>query len=79
MNIRKDFGGALFQNDRKDSERWPDYKGGITINGVEYWLSAWWKEGTQGRPKFLSLSAKPKDDYQSSSPRNANRSDDIDF
>lgn len=77
--MKKDFGGALFSNERKDSDKWPDYKGGITINGIEYWLSAWWKEGTQGRPKFLSLSAKPKDDYQPSAPRGNSHDDDPGF
>jgi len=52
--------GVLFRNDRKESDNHPDYRGQININGREFWLSAWIKTGQKG--KFMSLSAKPKDD-----------------
>ena len=42
---KKDNSGVLFKNDKKESGNQPDYKGNITVNGVEYWLSAWIKEG----------------------------------
>ena len=51
--------GVLFRNDRKESDNHPDYKGSAQIDGVEYWLSAWIKEGQKG--KFMSLSFKAKD------------------
>lgn len=54
--------GVLFKNDRKESENHPDYKGSINVGGVEFWLSAWIKEGQKG--KFMSLSIKPKEDQQ---------------
>ena len=37
--------GAIWREQNKTSERAPDYKGSINIDGVEYWLSGW------GRPK----------------------------
>ena len=52
--------GVLFKNDRKDSDKHPDYQGNINCNGTEFWLSAWIKEGKKG--KFMSLSIKPKDE-----------------
>lgn len=52
--------GALFKNDRKESDNHPDYKGSVNVGGVEYWLSAWIKDGRNG--KFMSLSVKPKDE-----------------
>lgn len=51
--------GVLFKNDRKEQDNHPDYKGSINVGGVEFWLSAWIKEGNKG--KFMSLSIKPKD------------------
>lgn len=52
--------GALFKNDRKEQPNHPDYRGSVNVGGVEYWLSAWIKDGQKG--KFMSLSIKPKDD-----------------
>ncbi len=54
-----DNSGILFKNDDKENERQPDYKGSITVNGAEYWLSAWLKDGTKG--KFMSLAVTPKE------------------
>jgi hypothetical protein len=54
-----DNSGILFRCDNKDSERDRDYRGELTIGGVEYWLSGWIKEGKKG--KFLGLAVKPKD------------------
>ena len=51
--------GVLFKNDRKESDKHPDYKGNINVGGKEFWLSAWIKEGAKG--KFMSLSIQPKE------------------
>ncbi len=52
--------GVLFKNDRKQGANHPDYKGNINIEGTEYWLSAWIKQGKQG--KFMSLAVTKKED-----------------
>ena len=52
--------GALFKNDKKESDSHPDYTGNINFNGVDCWLSGWLKESKDGR-KFFSLSVKEKD------------------
>lgn len=55
--------GLLARNDRKESDRHPDYTGQINVDGVDYWLSGWLKTGKSGRlegQKFFSLSVRPK-------------------
>jgi hypothetical protein len=51
--------GVLFKNDKKDTEKHPDYKGNIMVDGNEYWLSAWIKQGKTG--KFMGLAVSPRD------------------
>jgi hypothetical protein len=61
---QKDNSGSLFKNDRKESDKHPDYKGSIRINGVDYWLSAWIKRSND-KPPFMSLSVQPKEEKRS--------------
>lgn len=51
--------GALFKNDRKTKDTQPGYTGSLNVDGVEYFLDAWVKEGKSG--KFFSVSVKRKD------------------
>ena len=51
--------GVLFRNDRKETEKHPDYKGSINVEGEDRWLSAWLREGKDGK-KYLSISTQAK-------------------
>jgi hypothetical protein len=57
-STKRDFSGALFKAKPSDNPKWPQYEGSCLIDGQEYWLSAWVKEGNAG--KFFSLAFKPK-------------------
>lgn len=51
---------TLNKNDRKEKDTHPDYKGSLNVDGVDYWIDGWIKEGANG--KFISGSLKPKQD-----------------
>lgn len=57
--------GVLFKNQRKQSDRHPDYTGSINVDGVEHFLDAWIKKSGKGET-FMSLSVKRKDKQGSS-------------
>lgn len=50
----RDNSGALFTNDRKQSDRHPDWTGKAMVDGVEYRVSAWKKTSRDGND-FISL------------------------
>jgi hypothetical protein len=50
---------ALFKNDNRRDEKSPEYSGTLNVDGVEYFLNGWVKEGKKGR--FFSGSIKRKE------------------
>lgn len=59
MSENKNNSGALFRNDKRETEKHPEYTGKITIEGVEYYLSAWVNEMRNGQ-KYFAIKATPK-------------------
>ena len=59
--------GALFKNDRKETDKHPDYKGSINVDGVEYWISAWLNESSAGK-KYMGLKVNLKEANNAPAP-----------
>lgn len=73
---QRDNSGALFKNDKRESESHPMYKGQAMIDGTEYWISSWINESKSGT-KYMSLKFNPKEQAQ---PKpQADFDDDIEF
>src|ERR1700745_2426745 len=57
--------GALFRNNKKQTDKQPDYTGSLNVGGVDYWLSGWVKVSQNGT-KFFSVSVQPKEEQSTS-------------
>jgi len=69
---KRDLTWSLFKNEKKTRDTHSDYQGWLVVDGKEYWLNGWIKDGAKG--KFFSGTLKAKDgtkqdDFGSSAPR----------
>jgi uncharacterized protein (DUF736 family) len=55
MQYDNNMSGVLFKNDKKGTDKRPDYRGTAVINGVDLNISAWLKASKKTGDKFLSL------------------------
>ena len=60
MSNTRDNSGALFRNDRKEKDTHADYRGSLTVAGVDYWLDAWLNKDKNGNT-YMGVKVKPKD------------------
>lgn len=70
--------GVLFENQQKRGDNDPDMKGSTEIDGVEYWVAAWWNPHAQkGEYLKTSYTRKESDDRSPQQRNNAyNRGED---
>jgi hypothetical protein len=58
---QKDNSGALFTNKRREKDTHPHYTGQATIDGKDYWLSAWVNKSKKDGASYMSVAFKLKD------------------
>jgi hypothetical protein len=61
--------GIISKNERKTETKHPDISGQANVDGTDYWVSGWLKEGSRG--KFYSLQFKLKEAKKVSTTSNA--------
>lgn len=72
--------GSIWKNDKKTTDKHPDFTGSLNVDGKDYWVSAWKrKEGTSDRAPALRISVKPKDGKPMDAPRPATGGGGLDF
>jgi hypothetical protein len=55
--------GSIWMNDKKETEKHPDFKGSLNVNGEDFWVSAWKrKQGAKPTSPSLTFSIKAKNE-----------------
>lgn len=78
----RDNEGAIWKNEKRETDRHPHFTGQATINGVEYWVSAW-KRDADAKPnapalKFSVRAKEQRSDSQRSQDAQKPAKDDFD-
>jgi hypothetical protein len=62
--------GVFFKNDRKETDKHPDWTGTLNVDGVEYWLSGWKrKPDAAANAPLVSFSVKRKEGGTKTMPK----------
>lgn len=75
---KRDNSGVLFVNDKKTKEGQPSMRGRATINGVDYYVSAWTKL-TKDDKKYLSLAFESANNSTTAAQRQSSKSNEDDL
>lgn len=69
--------GLLARNENPTSDKAPEFKGSVNVEGVEYWISAWVREGKDGGKlagkKYFSMKLEPKEAKAPAKPARQSR------
>lgn len=68
--------GAIFKNDKKTSDKAPDYKGKINVDGIEKSIALWFRESANGVKYF---SVKIEEPYKSQVSESKKSTNDLPF
>ena len=72
--------GSIWKNEKKETEKHPDFTGSLNVEGVEYWVSAWKrKPDAKENAPALSFSIKRKEARQAPKPIETEFDDPIPF
>ena len=66
FNVDREDTGMLFKNKEKKTESHPDYSGQVNIGGAQMRISAWIKDGKNGKYMSLSFRAPGGDQHKQS-------------
>ena len=75
--------GSIWKNEKKETDKHPDFTGSLNVDGKDYWVSAWKrKPDASDRAPALSFSVKQKDGKPQSAgaaPKAASRTNNDDM
>lgn len=72
--------GAIFKNEQKSSDKQPDYKGKINVDGVEKQISLWLSTSQKDGKKFFSVQiSEPYQPQQQGPAQQQEKQDDLPF
>lgn len=55
--------GSIWKNEKKETEKHPDFTGSLNVEGKEFWISAWKRRPDQSeKAPALSFQVRAKDE-----------------
>jgi len=72
MGYDKTNRGGIWLNTEKKTDKHPDYKGSLNVEGNEYWISCWKRseDGNRNAP-LLAIAVTEKKERKAHQPRDA--------